>query len=83
MVESHESTRQRVEPSLPTNHEDHIAGKGYYSMNHYNLVHEFIPMPQAMKNSGSEGSSGQGMEEARNNPSMATGESQEQQGGYS
>ena len=26
-VESHESTRQRVEHSLPKNHEDHIAGK--------------------------------------------------------
>ena len=29
-------------------HEDHIAGKGFTSMSHYNLVHKFIPMPQAM-----------------------------------
>ena len=33
MVEARESTRQRVEPSLPKNHEDLIAGKGHNSMN--------------------------------------------------
>ena len=30
-------------------HDDHIAGKWFTSMSHYNLVHKFIPMPQAMK----------------------------------
>ena len=35
--------------SMPSNHEDHIAGKGENSLQHYNLVHKFIPMPQAMK----------------------------------
>ena len=30
-------------------HEDHIAGKGFTSMTHYNLVRKFIPMPQAVK----------------------------------
>ena len=25
----------------------HIAGKGMNSLSHYNLVHMFIPMPQA------------------------------------
>ena len=35
--------------SIPYHHEDHIAGKGENSLQHYNLVHEFIPMPQAMK----------------------------------
>ena len=30
-------------------HDDHIAGKGHNSLSHYNLVHKFIPMPQAMK----------------------------------
>ena len=49
MVESHESTRQRVDSSLPTKHEDRIAGKGFTSMTHYNLVHKFILLPQAMK----------------------------------
>ena len=29
--------------------QDHIAGKGDNSLQHYNLVHKFIPMPQAMK----------------------------------
>ena len=49
IVESHESTRQRAESSQPKNHEDHIAGKGFTSMTHYNLVHKSIPKPQAMK----------------------------------
>ena len=35
--------------SLPIHHEDHIAGKGDNSPQHYNLVQKFIPMPQAMK----------------------------------
>ena len=35
--------------SVPNYHEDHIAGKGDNSLQHYNLVHKFIPMPQAMK----------------------------------
>ena len=30
--------------------EDHIAGKGHNSILHYNLVHNFIPIPQAMIN---------------------------------
>ena len=35
--------------SLPNHHEDHIAGKGDNSLRHYNLVHKFIPKPQALK----------------------------------
>ena len=35
--------------SIPANHEDHIAGKVENSLQHYNLVHKFIPMPQALK----------------------------------
>ena len=49
IVEAYECTGRRLESSLPQDHEDHIAGKGYSSMTHYNLVHRFIPMPQAMK----------------------------------
>ena len=30
-------------------HEEHIAGKGQNSVLHCNLVHQFLPMPQAMK----------------------------------
>ena len=49
VVEPHESTRQRAESSQSKNHEDHIAGKGFTSMSHCNLVRKFFPMPQAMK----------------------------------
>ena len=49
ILEAGESTRLRMEESLPKYHEDHIAGKGDNSLQHYNLVHKFIPMPQAMK----------------------------------
>ena len=49
ILESNESTRLRMGNSIPSNHEDHIAGKGENSLKHFNLVHKFIPMPQAMK----------------------------------
>ena len=49
IVESHESTRHRTESLLSKTHEDRIAWKGFTSMTHCNLVHKFIPMPQAMK----------------------------------
>ena len=50
IIESHSSPRHHAESSKSKNHEDHTAGKGFTSMSHYNLVHKFIPMPQAMKN---------------------------------
>ena len=49
ILEADESTRMRMGNSIPHHHEDHIAGKGEISLQHYNLVHKFIPMPQAMK----------------------------------
>ena len=49
IVEADESMRKRMEGSPDKNHEDHIAGKGINSLNHYNLVHKFIPMLEAMK----------------------------------
>ena len=49
ILEADESTRMRMGNSKPHHHEDHIAGKGENSLQHYNLVHKFIPMPQAMK----------------------------------
>ena len=49
ILEASESTRMRMEESPPKHHEDHIAGKGDNSLQHYNLVHKFIPMPEAMK----------------------------------
>ena len=45
--EAHESTRQRIESVTKRMHEEHIARKGQNSTLHYNLVHKFIPMPQA------------------------------------
>ena len=49
ILEASESTRMRMGNSIPHYHQDHIAGKGENSLQHYNLVHKFIPMPQAMK----------------------------------
>ena len=49
ILEVSESTRLCMEEFLPKYHEDRIAGKGDNSLQHYNLVHKFIPMPQAMK----------------------------------
>ena len=49
ILEANESTWKRMENSIPHHHEDHIARKGENSLQHYNLVHKFIPMPQAMK----------------------------------
>ena len=49
VLEACESTRLRMGESLPTHHEDQIAGTGNNSLKQYNLVHKFILMPQAMK----------------------------------
>ena len=49
ILEADESTRMRMGNSISHHHEDHIAGKGENSLQHYNLVHKFIPVPQAMK----------------------------------
>ena len=58
LCEAHESTRERLESSLPRNHEDHIAERGLNSLTHYNLVHKFILMPPSDEISGCESSSG-------------------------
>ena len=49
VVEAHESTRRRLGRTLPKDHEDRIAGKGFNSLSHSNLAHKFIPVLQAMK----------------------------------
>ena len=49
ILEASESTRLRMGNSMPTHHEDHIAGKGDNSLQHYYLVHKFIPLPQGIK----------------------------------
>ena len=47
ILEADESARMRMVNSIPHYHEDHIAGNG--ALQHYNVVHKFIPMPQALK----------------------------------
>ena len=49
ILEASEPTRLRMVDSLPNHHEDPIAGRGDNSLQHYNLVHKFIPLPKAMK----------------------------------
>ena len=47
IIEADESTRKRLEGTLHKDHEENIAGKGINSLNQCDLVHKFIPMPQA------------------------------------
>ena len=49
ILEADESKRLRIGEFFSNHHEDHIAGKGNNSLQHYNLVHKFIPMLQAIK----------------------------------
>ena len=49
IVEADESREIRMEGSQSKNHEDHIAERGINSLNHFDLVHKFIPVPRAMK----------------------------------
>ena len=39
ILEASESTRLRMGESLPTHHEDHIAGKGEISLQHLFMAH--------------------------------------------
>ena len=39
ILEANESARMRMGNSIPHHHEDHIAGRGENSLQHYNLVH--------------------------------------------
>ena len=38
-----------MERTLSKDHEDHIAEMGFNSLSHYNLVHKFVPVLQAMR----------------------------------
>ena len=49
IVDADESMRIRLEGVPHRYHEDRISAKGITSLSHYNLVHKFIPMPQALK----------------------------------
>ena len=77
-MEAGESTRLRVGESLPTHHEDHIAGKGDHSPQHYNLVHKIYSFASSHENSSSKGSSGQGIGKFGENFGVEPDESQKQ-----
>ena len=49
IVDADECMRIRLEGVPHRYHEDLIAAKGINSLTHYNLVHQCIPMPQALK----------------------------------
>ena len=49
VVDADDSMRMRLEGVPQRYHEDQIAAKGINSLQHYNLGHKFIPMPQASK----------------------------------
>ena len=49
IVDADESLRIRLEGVPHRNHEDDISAKGLNSLSHCDLVHKFIPMPQALK----------------------------------
>ena len=79
VVDADESTKPRLEGAGHKPHQDHITAKDMNSMTRHSLVHKFIPMPQAFKNSCSASSGGQGMGQIEENPSMAADESQKQE----
>ena len=80
IVETQESTRKRLESTRPRNHDDHIAEKGFNSLIHNNLVHKIHSNAPSDENSGCEGCSEKRMREARENPCVADGKSEEQKG---
>ena len=72
-----------MESTLPRDHEDHIAERGFNSMSHYNLVYKFIPMLQAMKIPDSKAAVDNKLGEARKVASVAIEPGEEQKGGRS
>ena len=51
ILEASESTRPRMVESLPNHHEDHMAGKGDNSLQHYNLVSQIYSYAPSHENS--------------------------------
>ena len=82
IVEADESTTKRLEGTLPKDHKDHIAGKGINSLQHYNLVHKFVLMPEAMKYTRCESGNGKRMGKTRANTGMTADEFKRQKRSY-
>ena len=76
IVEADESLRKRMGGSLHKSREDHIAGSGIDSLNHYNLVHKYIPVPQAMKIPDAKAAVDKDWEKREKDTGMAADESQ-------
>ena len=77
-VESHESTKQRVESSLLTKHDCRIVGKGFHFDTSLQFCSQIYPAMKILY-----ATAAADMEKARDNSCMATGESQEQERCYS
>ena len=69
--------------SNPHGNEDRIAGKGFISMVHDNLVHEFIPLFQAMKTLDAKAAVDKEWKKLETIPSCELERSHEQEGGCS
>ena len=82
-MESLESTRQRAESVQSTIHEDRIAGKRIFFDDTLQFGAQVDSDATSDENSRCKSCRGQRTEKARDNPSVATGERQEQEGGYS
>ena len=68
IVDADENTRTRLEGAVHKHHQDHITAKRVNSITHYSLVHKFILMPQALKNSRCKGGSGKEWEKLEKIP---------------
>ena len=79
IVDVDESMRITLESVPHRNHEDHISAKGINSLGHHNLVHKFIPMPQALKTTSCEGCTGKRKGKIGKDTGMAADESQKQE----
>ena len=76
-VDSHESTRQLMESSLLTKHKDHIAGKGFTLMTHYNIGAQIYSCASSNEDSGCKSCSGRnGKKFETENTGMAADKSQ-------
>ena len=75
ILEADESTRMRMEESLPNHHEDHIAGKGNNSLQHYNFS-QIYSYASSHDDSRSKGSSGEGIGKIGKDSSVEPDESQ-------
>ena len=63
---------------MPNHHDDHIARKGDNLSQPKNLVHKFIPLPQAVKIAAAKSSGGKGMGQSSENFGVELDESQKQ-----